>query len=190
MLKTYITVIFDSNTINSNKNSFKTPAFIPINCTTSPHLLHQPPKQKMVNHLLPSVVAVLALFSASAFAEIPWNTYYHVPKSPFGNSLARIPDPPPMVIKGTPPKEPPNPYDKVYRCWGYLGRPEALGWVKLFFINGTLPGVEVCRGVLNVDKDCWPDMFKIWWFTNLKRINHLGHHCRQLIWKEERLPLE
>ncbi|KAI0502182.1 hypothetical protein KFK09_017129 [Dendrobium nobile] len=138
----------------------------------------------MAKYLL-TLVALLGLLSTTAFANIPWNRYFHVPACPYGRDLAHIPDPPARIIKGPPPKEPINPYERVYRCWGYLGKPEAIGWVKLFFINGTLPGEAVCRGVLNIHKDCWPDMFKIWWFANYKRINHLGHHCRSLIWKKE-----
>ncbi|PKU85364.1 hypothetical protein MA16_Dca003103 [Dendrobium catenatum] len=138
----------------------------------------------MAKYLLP-LFALLGLLSTTAFANIPWNRYFHVPSCPYGRDLAHIPDPPARIIKGPPPKEPINPYERVYRCWGYLGKPEAIGWVKLFFINGTLPGEAVCHGVLNIHTDCWPDMFKIWWFTNYKRINHLRHHCRSLIWKKE-----
>ncbi|KAL0915245.1 hypothetical protein M5K25_015647 [Dendrobium thyrsiflorum] len=90
----------------------------------------------MAKYQLVTLFALLGLLSSTALATIPWNRYFYVPSSPFGRDLARIPDPPARIIKGPAPKEPFDPYERVYRCWGYLGKPEAIGWVKLFFING------------------------------------------------------
>ncbi|KAK8958187.1 hypothetical protein KSP40_PGU018090 [Platanthera guangdongensis] len=122
------------------------------------------------------VVVVLALSASTASAKLPKNKPFHVPKSILGPEFNR-PDPTKVKAGLSPTKKPGNAYEVVHRCWGYLGNNQAVGWVKMFFINGTLPSANVCHGVLNLHRDCWTDMFNVWWFVDDRRIGHLHNHC-------------
>ncbi|KAG0491149.1 hypothetical protein HPP92_008012 [Vanilla planifolia] len=127
------------------------------------------------------VLLSVVLGAMKTLADMPINPYVPLPKNPFGDKFARMPDPPPKVIIGPGPPEPTDTLTKVYNRLGLPRKPMAIGYVKAFFINGTLPPPEICEGVMKVHPHCFPDMFNVWYFVNPFRINHLHNHCSKTV---------
>ncbi|CAA7396039.1 unnamed protein product [Spirodela intermedia] len=112
-----------------------------------------------------AAVVVLTTVAAGALGEIVAPRDYNIS--------------PPPVYNWTTTPEPVEDSQRAFRCWGYLARGKAVGEMRNFLVNGTLPSSNTCDGVNRLHPYCWPDMFNIFWQVTPRRIHRLRKFCLQ-----------
>ncbi|PKA57830.1 hypothetical protein AXF42_Ash015208 [Apostasia shenzhenica] len=127
---------------------------------------------------------LLAVAVAAVFAQVPPappNSFIVPKKDAVADALVNGTDKEPKFRPDVPVDVPmPEQLDlRVFRCWGYLGRKEAIPWIHLFFINGTFPDDNICLGISKVNDACFPHMFKVWWYAKPNAIDYLITTCKK-----------